>query len=238
MTHRFGGKVALVTGADGGIGGAVASRLAEEGATVVAGVRRLDPAKPLDPAWDAIELDVSDPAAAVRAVEGIVERHGNLDILVNAAGSMPFKPLADTGPGDWRDTLDTDLIGPFVLIREMLRRGRPGAVVNVASIHALAVEADAAVYAAAKAALVSLTRSVALEGRGTGLRCNVVLPGAVETPMLRNNPNVASGAERIAPGELGQPADIAALVAYLASPDAAFVNGAAVTADGGRMAHL
>ena len=238
MTHRFGGKVALVTGADGGIGGAVAKRFAEEGAMVVAGVRRHDPAKPLDAAWDVIELDVADPAAAVRAVEGIVERHGNLDVLVNAAGSMPFKPLAQLEPAEWRETLDADLIGPFVLIREMLRRGRPGTVVSVASIHALAVEAEAAAYAAAKAALVSLTRSAALEGRGTGLRCNVVLPGAVETPMLRNNPNVASGAETIAPGELGQPADIAALVAYLASPDAAFINGAAITADGGRMAHL
>lgn len=164
MTHRFGGKVALAAGADGGIGGAVAERLAEDGATVAAGVRPPDSAEPLDADWDAIELDVTDPAAAVRAVEGIVERHGDHDLLVGAAGPMPLRPLAETEPEDWRGTLDADLIGPFVLIRGMLCRGRPGAAVDLASIHAFAVEAATAIYAASKGALVSPTRSVALEG--------------------------------------------------------------------------
>ena len=103
MTHRFGGKVALVAGADGGIGGSVAERLTEEGATVAAGVRRLDPAKPLDTAWNVIELAVTAPAAAVRAVEDIVERHGDLAVLVNAAESMPFRRPAETEPEDWRE---------------------------------------------------------------------------------------------------------------------------------------
>ena len=238
MSKRLSGKVALVTGADGGIGKAVAARLAEEGAMVVAGVRWTDPGKPLEGDYDVIKLDVGDPEAIVLAVAGIVERHGSLDILVNAAGSMPFKLLAELEPADWNETLGIDLIGPFVLVREMLRRGRQGIVVNVASIHAIAVQPNASVYAAAKAALVSLTRSAAVEGRASGLRANVILPGAIDTPMHWTNPNVVSGAEASNPHELGQPHDVAALTAFLASSEASFINGASITIDGARMAHL
>ena len=205
---------------------------------VVAGVRRVDPSKPLEGDYDVIELDVVDSDAIVRAVAGIVERHGSLDVLVNAAGSMPFKLLAELEPADWNETLSIDLIGPFVLVREMLRRGRPGVVVNMASIHAVAVQPNASVYAAAKAALVSLTRSAAVEGRASGLRANVILPGAIDTPMHWTNPAVKSGAETTEGGELGQPDDVAALTAFLASHEAAFINGASITIDGAKMAHL
>jgi NAD(P)-dependent dehydrogenase (short-subunit alcohol dehydrogenase family) len=113
-----------------------------------------------------------------------------------------------------------------------------GAVVNVASIHAIETEPMVAPYAAAKAALVSLTRSAALEGRPRGIRVNAVLPGAVDTPMLWDNPNVKAGIEMIDRANVGAPADIAAAIAFLASDDATFVQGAALVVDGGRLSRL
>jgi len=110
--------------------------------------------------------------------------------------------------------------------------------VNVSSIHAVETTPHVASYAAAKAAVVSLTRSAALEGKPRGIRVNCVLPGAVDTPMLWSNPNVVSGVEQVDRAYVGRPEDVAALIAYLASDDAAFVQGAQVRADGGRLDRL
>ena len=113
-----------------------------------------------------------------------------------------------------------------------------GAIVNVSSIHAVETEPLVAPYAAAKAALLSLTRSAALEGKPKGIRVNAILPGAVDTPMLWDNPNVKSGQEKIVKADVGRPEDIAAVIAFLASDDATFVQGAAVRVDGGRLNRL
>jgi NAD(P)-dependent dehydrogenase (short-subunit alcohol dehydrogenase family) len=113
-----------------------------------------------------------------------------------------------------------------------------GTIVNVASIHALETEPMVAPYAAAKAALVSLTRSAALEARARGIRVNAVLPGAVDTPMLWDNPNVKAGIEVIDRSDVGAPADIAAAIAFLASDDAKFVQGSMLVVDGGRLDRL
>ena len=113
-----------------------------------------------------------------------------------------------------------------------------GAIVNVSSIHAIETDALVAPYAAAKAALNSLTRSAAIEGKPLGIRVNTVLHGAVDTPMLWENPNVKSGVEKIDKSMVGQPEDVAATIAYLASDDAAFVNGAEIRVEGGRLAKL
>jgi NAD(P)-dependent dehydrogenase (short-subunit alcohol dehydrogenase family) len=113
-----------------------------------------------------------------------------------------------------------------------------GAIVNVSSIHAEETTPLVASYAAAKAALLSLTRSAALEGKPKGIRVNAILPGAVDTPMLWHNPNVESGAEKVDPAFVGKPGDVAATIAYLASDDAAFVQGAMVRVDGGRLDRL
>ena len=108
-----------------------------------------------------------------------------------------------------------------------------GSIVNVSSIHAIQTEPLVAPYAAAKAALLSLTRSSALEGKPKGIRVNAVLPGAIDTPMLWENPNVKSGVEKIDPADVGKPKDVAMTVAYLASSEAAFVQGAELRVDGG-----
>jgi NAD(P)-dependent dehydrogenase (short-subunit alcohol dehydrogenase family) len=129
--------------------------------------------------------------------------------------------------------------GAFLFALQVLRRCQPRAcIVNVASVHALQTTPLVASYAAAKAALLSLTRSVAIEGKAKGVRANAVVPGAIETAMLRANPNLASGAEAVDPSDIGRPGDVAAAIAFLASDQAAFITGAVLNVDGGRLARL
>jgi NAD(P)-dependent dehydrogenase (short-subunit alcohol dehydrogenase family) len=135
--------------------------------------------------------------------------------------------------------LGVDLMGAVHFTREAFRRMKPGgAIVNVASVHAVMTTPLVAPYAAAKAAMLSLTRSAAIEGKPLGIRVNAVLPGAVDTPMLWSNPNLKSGAEKLDPADVGKPEDIAAAVAFLAAAEASFVTGAALNVDGGRLARL
>ena len=247
MKRRFHGKVAIVTGAAGGIGLATARRLADEGAVLVLVDLKQDALEGLcadlrtagaPDVW-AAGCDVSVEHQVQAVIEGCMQRFGRLDVVVNNAGRMSFKPLERFTGVDWTQILGVDLLGAFFFTRfAFLHMQHGGAIVNVSSVHAVRTTPFVAPYAAAKAALLSLTRSTALEGRDKGIRANAVLPGAVDTPMLRNNPEVKAGVEKIDAGELGQPEDIAAAIAYLASDDAAFANGAALVVDGGRMAEL
>ena len=245
MQRRFEGKVAVVTGAAGGIGLATARRLADEGARVA--LADLDPQAlararlALTSNADVLELvcDVSREADVHACVQQVIDRFGSLDVVVNNAGLMAFKPLEAFTGEDWLRILGVDLLGAVYFTREAFAHmPRGGAIVNVASVHAVRTTPQVAPYAAAKAALVSLTRSTAIEGRVRGIRCNAVLPGAVDTPMLRSNPEVQAGVEHIDPQELLQPQDIAAAVAFLASGDARHVEGAALVVDGGRLSEL
>lgn len=245
---RFADRVAIVTGAAGGIGLATAVRLASEGARIVladrdaagmeAASREVERAGA--PGVTAQACDVAVEADVATCVDATLDRYGRLDVIVNNAGVMTFRALADLSTDDWHRVLDVDLLGAFHFIkhgfRSMAKRG--GAIVNVSSIHAVETEPKVAPYAAAKAALVSLTRSAALEGKPLGIRVNAVLPGAVDTPMLWSNPNVRSGIEHVERRYVGRPEDIAAVIAFLASDEAAFVQGAAYIVDGGRMDRL
>jgi NAD(P)-dependent dehydrogenase (short-subunit alcohol dehydrogenase family) len=244
---RFEGKTVIVTGAASGIGLATATRFGREGARVVVAdlnaghatkaAASIEAAGAPD-AW-ACGCDVSDEQQVAACVAGTIERFGTLDVVVNNAGLMTFKPIVDLTAGDWHRVLGVDLLGAFFFVRESFRRMKSGgAIVNVASIHAVETEPDVAPYAAAKAALVSLTRSAAIEGKPRGIRVNAVLPGAVDTPMLWENPNVKSGVEKIDRADVGSPDDLAAAIAFLASDDAKFVQGAALVVDGGRLDRL
>lgn len=241
--NRFQDKVAIVTGGAGGIGLATAKRLASEGAVVCLAGRdndRLD-AKAAEVGGGAFGMvcDVSDEAAVKACIDAVVARCGRLDVIVNNAGMMIFQTIVDTSHDEWLRVLGVDLFGAVHFLRHglpVLRRG--GAVVNVTSIHGHQTSPLVAPYAAAKAAVESLTRSAAIEAKPMGIRVNAVAPGAVETPMLRENPNVKSGDEVIDPADIGQPEDIAATIAFLASDDAAFVTGAVIWADGGRSGKL
>jgi NAD(P)-dependent dehydrogenase (short-subunit alcohol dehydrogenase family) len=183
--------------------------------------------------------DVSDEEQVRHTVDSAVARFGRLDVVVNNAGIMVFKPIIEQTADDWERILRVDLLGAFFFTKHAFRTmTHGGAIVNVSSVHAVETEPLIAPYAAAKAALLSLTRSAELEGKPRGIRVNAVLPGAVDTPMLWDNPNVRSGVEKIETNDVGKPEDIAAAIAFLASSDAAFVQGAALRVDGGRLDRL
>jgi NAD(P)-dependent dehydrogenase (short-subunit alcohol dehydrogenase family) len=188
---------------------------------------------------DSLAADLADPAAPAQLVAATVARFGRLDVLVNVAGVMIFKPIAAHDAADWQRVLAVNLVAPALLTAAAWPVLRAGAsIIHIASVHARRTSPDVASYAASKAALVSLTRTTAIEGRERGIRCNAVLPGAIDTAMLRDSPNIRSGKEKIDPADIGQPDDIAAVVRFLASDAARFVTGEDIVADGGRMGAL
>jgi NAD(P)-dependent dehydrogenase (short-subunit alcohol dehydrogenase family) len=244
---RFTGKVVIVTGGASGIGLATATRFGQEGAKVVLADYNADglaEAQRTLLAAGATDVfcstcDVGDESQVQRCVDDTIGKYGQLDVVVNNAGVMIFKALEEQTADDWNKILRVDLLGAFFFTKHAFRAMAPGgAIVNVSSVHAVQTEPMIAPYAAAKAALLSLTRSAMLEGKPRGIRVNAVLPGAVDTPMLWNNPNVISGVEKIDQHDVGRPEDVAAAIAYLASDDAQFVHGAMLRVDGGRLDRL
>ena len=244
---RFQDKVAIVTGGTSGIGLAIAKRLASEGARLVLAdldKDTLHKALPILKAAGAPEVwgsvcNVGIEAQVEATMQGTLKRFGRVDVIVNNAGRMEFIALEKLTGEDWLRILSVDLLGAFYFTKQAFLHMKPGgSLVNVSSIHAVETQPLVAPYAAAKAALLSLTRSSALEGKPKGIRVNAVLPGAIDTPMLWENPNVKSGAEKIDRADVGKPEDVAMTIAYLASEEAAFVQGAEVRVDGGRLARL
>lgn len=242
MTDR---RVAIVTGGGSGIGAATVRRLAADGLAVV--VADLDEGHAREvvqslPENSAIPVvcDVANEAQVEACVASAVRAFGRIDVVVNNAGLMTFKGLGEWTAADWLKVLQVDLVGAALFVRELFKNvgKNGGAVVNIASVHAERTTAHCAPYSAAKAALLSLTRTAAIEGKALNIRANAVLPGAVDTPMLWQNPNLKSGAEKLDPADVGKPEDIAAAVSFLASDDARFITGATLAVDGGRLAQL
>lgn len=229
---RFDGRVALVSGAAGGIGSAVADRLEEDGAVVV----RAD----LRPVPGFVTCDVRDPDSCAAAVGAAVERHGRLDVLVNVAGVGSMHLVDDLPLDEWRATLDVNLTGTFLLSQKALPalRERGGAIVNLASVAGVRATPYNAAYCASKGGVVMLTRSMAIELASAGVRVNAVCPASVDTAFLAGF-RVPEGAD---PGLLSRaaspmgrtvtPREVAAAVAYLASDDAATVSGTTLVIDG------
>ena len=186
----------------------------------------------------AVVCDVSREEQVVSVVARAMRQFGRLDVVVNNAGFMLYKKIRDFSAEEWHKLMGINFMGAVFFTREALKVMKPGgAIVNISSIHAVQTSPLVAPYAAAKAALVSLTRTTAIEGRDSGIRANAVMPGAVDTPMLHASPNLANGDEKLT-FPPGRPDEIASVIAFLASDDAAFVTGAAFTADGGRLASL
>jgi meso-butanediol dehydrogenase/(S,S)-butanediol dehydrogenase/diacetyl reductase len=251
---RFAGKVALITGAGRGIGHATALRLASEGAAVA--VLDLDGAVAEETAEAlratgaralALATDVTDRAAGRAAIERTLAELERIDVLVNNAARTAKGNLEQTGPDDWAYEIEGTLTGAFLMSRavlpHMVARSQ-GAIVNVASVNGLLALGNPA-YSAAKAGLINLTRSLATEYGPRGIRANAVSPGTIRTESpswrerVRRDPQVFDKLARWYPvGRVGEPADVAAAIAFLASDEAAFVNGANLVVDGGLTAGL
>ena len=247
--RRLEGKVALISGGASGIGLAAARRFAEEGAAVVLG----DIARAAaERACAGIEgasfepLDVTSDEDWGRAVDAVVARHGALDILVNSAGIAPTGSIEDVSLEDWRRTLAVNLDGTFLGCRHgvrVMKTGSGGSIVNLSSVSGIIGGHNLAAYNAAKGGVRLLTKSVALHcaRKGYGIRCNSVHPGFVDTPMLqdlvRHARNPEETRQKLAAsvplGRNARAEEVAAMIAYLASDEAAFVTGAEFVIDGG-----
>ena len=241
---RLDGKTALVTGASGGIGAAIARALHSQGATVVLSGTRVEALDGLAGSLGhervhVCPADLSDPAAPdalVAAAEGTAG--AGLDILVNNAGLTRDGLALRMKDEDWSRVLEVDLAAPFRLCRAALKgmvRRRSGRIVSIASIVGVTGNAGQANYAAAKAGMIGMSKSLAQEVGSRGITVNVVAPGFVETAMTDALPEAqrAKLSAAIPLGRLGQPADIAAAVAYLAADEAAWVTGATLHVNGG-----
>ena len=239
------GKVALVTGAGSGIGRAIAERLAAEGARVVAS--DLVPADAEATASGiggdaiAVRLDVADDASIGVAVSEVTERRGPIDVLVNNAGWDVIEPFVDSDPSTWDRVLAINLRGPIAVTRSVLDsmiERRSGRIVSIASDAGRVGSSGEAVYSGAKAGVMGFSRTVAREVARYGINVNCVCPGPTNTPLIRRegekNPKWLAALERAVPfGRLADPAEIAAAVAFLASDDAAFITGQALSVSGG-----
>jgi len=248
------GKVALITGGARGLGLAVGQALSERGATVV--LADLDEAAARSAAEgleraEGVGLDVRDEAQVEQVVAGAAERHGRLDLVVANAGVGRVKPLVEMSLADWREVTSVNLDGVFLTVvaaaRAMAPRGE-GSIVTMASITAFAGAPGIGDYAAAKAGVVNLTKTLATELRPTGVRVNAVCPGFVETALVDDN---KADFDALLPegvtlddvvvarqGRYGEPAEVADAVCFLGGDGVPWVTGTALVLDGGMRASL
>lgn len=242
MDSRFTDRVAIVTGAGSGIGRAIALRLADEGAEVVAAdvsgqeeqtaVQRPGRIVP-------VACDVTDPAAVDALVQTTLDRFGRIDVLMNNAGiTGPAAPGHEYRLEDWDRVMDINVRGAFLVLRAvlptMLEQGR-GAIVNTASVASYISAPGSFAYPPSKGAVLMLTRQAAVEYIRQGIRVNAVCPGLIRTPILDGapvGPDVLAGS--VPMGRLGEPEEVAALAAFLASDEAGFITGQGILIDGGQ----
>ena len=243
------GRVALVTGASSGLGLHFARTLADSGAQVVLAARRTQRLSEAVAALNsmgrqahALALDVTDSHSVRRAFDTLAQRDMVADIIVNNAGVAVSRPMLEQTQADWDDVLDTNLKGAWLVAQEAARRllsaGRPGSIINIASITGERVAGGVAPYAASKAGLIHLTRAMALELARSNIRVNALAPGYVATELNRDFLDSAAGQRllaRIPQRRFGRPADLDGPLLLLAGPAGAFMTGSMVSVDGGHL---
>jgi 2-deoxy-D-gluconate 3-dehydrogenase len=238
------GRVAFVTGGNGGIGLGIAQGLAGAGARVVIAARNADKARAaldtLGPAAEFVALDVGDEAAIRAAIAAVAERHGRLDILVNNAGISVTKPPQHLTLADWNAVLGANLTAAFVCAQAAyapMRAGGGGKIINVGSMYSIFGNWYAAAYAASKGGLVQLTKSLAVAWARDNIQVNAILPGWIETEMTAGAKAApefdAATIARTPAARWGQPADFAGPAVFLASAASDFVTGHSLAVDGG-----
>ncbi|OMQ31220.1 SDR family NAD(P)-dependent oxidoreductase [Pseudomonas putida] len=252
MSKRLQGKIAFVTGAGSGIGEATALRFAEEGATVVLCGRRIESLQGVQEKIQAqggqaeiAVADVSDEQAYVGALQATAQRHGRLDILVNNAMAYTWGGIDSMTTADWHANFATTVDGTFWGTRtamQLMKAQGGGSIVNIASICGLFGTAWMAGYSAAKAAVINFSRAAASEGAPHNIRCNVIIPGVVDTPATAGmlaDAKTRSNTEKVIPMKrVGLPVELANAIVFLASDEASYVTGASLAVDGGRGSDL
>ena len=247
---RLEGKVAIITGANSGIGKATAERFALEGADLVLAARRLDKLKEVEAYAVAqgvralsVATDVSQPEDCRRLVEAAVAAFDRIDILVNNAGNHCKKPIEDMEPADFSRVLQTHLVGSFALTRALLpqmRARKSGSVLFIASMTSYIGQPYVMGYSASKAGVLGMVHTLSAEVAADGVRVNAIAPGWIDTPMYRaatdnDPPRRAKILGRIQMNRVGEPSDIGWAAVYLCSDAAQYVTGVCLPVDGGAL---
>ena len=248
--QRFVGEVAIVTGAGNGIGKATALRLASEGASVAVGDLDLAAAQATVDAITtsggqamAVAVDVTARASVEAMVETVVARYGQVDVLCNIAGIAVGEPFLEVTDKNWQRTLDVNLTGVFlcsqVVARQMVAKNIAGRIVHMASTNGLVGEANLSHYNASKFGVVGLTMTMAIDLASYNIRVNSVCPGLIKTRLTersRNDPTwTGNYLQKIPLNRFGEPEEVAAAVAFLASKDSGFITGHQLVIDGGQL---
>lgn len=239
---RFTDKICIVSGGGSGIGRAACQRFAAEGGKVtvvdlneahgnetVAGIVKAGGEAIF------IRTDVGTSAQVRAAIDATVQKWGRIDVIVNDAATMTFSPLVDLPEEDWEKVMGVNLRSVFLFCKYGVPHMPEGsAIVNISSVHAHETTKNVVPYATSKGGMEAFTRGFSEELADRKIRINCVAPGAVDTPMLWNNPNVKSGAEKVE-GAIGKPEDLAAAICFLAAEEARFITGTTLVVDGGRL---
>jgi NAD(P)-dependent dehydrogenase (short-subunit alcohol dehydrogenase family) len=248
--RRFENQVAIITGGGRGIGRATAQRLADEGAAVVVVDVDLEPAEKVVQAIRetndqaiAVQMDVTSRSQVEQMLDAVLEKYGHVDILANIAGIGFGEPFLEIKDENWQKTLGVNLTGVFLcsqaVARHMVEKKIAGRIVNMASTNGLVGEANFAHYNASKFGVVGLTMTMAIELAPYNIRVNSICPGLIKTRLtqeLQDNPTAtAEYLTKIPLNRLGEPEEVAAAVAYLASTDSGFITGHQLVIDGGQL---
>lgn len=231
-------KVVLITGATGGIGGAIANKMKEAGATVVITGRNLEKLSSFDDSFIKIQSDLSVDGAAEKLVNDTIEQTGHIDILINNAGITKDTLLMRMSDEQFDDVINTNLRATFKLCRAVIMpmmKQRHGRIINMASIVGVVGGIGQANYAASKGGMIAMTKSIAAEVASRGITANAIAPGFIKTPMtdVLSDELKAKYLEQIPAGRFGEPEDIANACVFLASDESSYINGQTIHINGG-----